>query len=132
MLLGFAGEDRDAERLRLSNILGNLLQHRQATGDVEAADHHLDAGLAQRPRDIDRAGEFVGLHADNADEPEPAMLGDAAHELPRHDAGVGLVDGNDVDRKIGAEHARSAAPLARLNTAASEFDGMVERSHCTT
>jgi len=102
MLLGFAGEDRDAERLRLANVLGNLFQHGQAAGDVEAADHHLDAGFAQRARDVDRAGEFVGLHADNADQPEPAILGDAAHELFRHDARVGLVDGNDVDRKIGA------------------------------
>ena len=105
MLLGFAGEDRDAKRLRLPNILGDLLQHRQAPGDVEAADHHLDARRAQRPGDIDRAGEFVGLHADDADQPEPAMRGDAAHQLLRHDAGVGLVDGNDVDRQIGAEHA---------------------------
>ena len=52
-----------------------------------------------------RAGEFVGLHADDADQPEPAMLGDAAHRAFRHDAGVGLVDGDDVDRQIGAEHA---------------------------
>ena len=37
--------------------------------------------------------------------PSPPLLGDAAHELSRHDAGVGLVDGDDVDRKIGAEHA---------------------------
>ena len=71
---------------------------------MEAADHHLNAGFAQRPRDIHRAREFVGLHADNADEPEPAILGDAAHELLRHDARIGLVDGDDVDRKIGAKH----------------------------
>ena len=34
--------------------------------------------------------------------------------------------------RSGPSTRRSAAPLARLNTAASEFDGMVERSHCTT
>ena len=104
MLLGFAGEDRDAERLRPLDVVGDLLQHRQAARDVEAADHHLDAGFAQRPRDIHRAREFVRLHADDADEPEPAILGDAAHELLRHDARIGLIDGNDVDRKIRTKH----------------------------
>ena len=50
-------------------------------------------------------GEFVRLHADQADQAEAAVLGDAPRDLARAHAGIGLVDGHDVDRS----RARAAA-----------------------
>ena len=41
--LGLAGEDGDAERLRDLDVGLRVLQHGEAAGDMEAADHHLHA-----------------------------------------------------------------------------------------
>ena len=46
---------------------GNIAKQ---AGDVEAADHDLDPGGAQRPRDVEGARILVGLHADQTDEAE--------------------------------------------------------------
>ena len=63
---GFAGKQRDAEVHRLLQFGRHLGQHRQAAGDVEAADADRNAGRAQRPRQIHGAWELVGLHADQS------------------------------------------------------------------
>ena len=66
--LGLAGEERDAERLRLAHLRRHLRQHREAAGDVEAADGDRQPGGEERPRQVDRARELVGLHADQRDQ----------------------------------------------------------------
>ena len=82
---------------------------------MEAADHDLDARLAEGPRDIDGAGKFIRLHADDADQAEAAVLLDRRAISRVLDAGVGLVHGGDVDREDrGQAICRSAAPFARL------------------
>ena len=90
---------------------------------MEAADHDLHAGRAQGPRDIDGAGEFVRLRADDADQADAAILGDAARDLARAHAGIGLVHGHDVDRQIGAEQ----LPLGRAERKAIDRGKRVRR-----
>ena len=75
-LLGLAGEERDAELLRLADLRRHLRQHGDAAGDVEAADADRQAGGEERPREIDRARKLVGLHADQADQRPAAGLAD--------------------------------------------------------
>ena len=48
-------------------------------------------------------GKFIRLHADDADQAEPAILLDPLGDRARADARVGLVHGGDVDGKVGAE-----------------------------
>jgi hypothetical protein len=72
---------------------------------MEAADHHVDAGLAQRPRDVERAGELVRLHADQADHAEAAVLRHEGDDSVGAHARIGLVHRRDVDGDVGAEHA---------------------------
>ena len=67
---GFAGEQRDAHVEGFLQIRHHVREHRQHAGDVEAADDHRDAGLAQRFGDVQRARILVRLHADQADEAE--------------------------------------------------------------
>ena len=101
--LGLARVNRNAEILRGFDVSRDLFQHGQATGDMEAAEHHLDSRLAQRARNIYGAGEFVRLHADNPDQTETAIFGDAASNRAGAYARVGLVHGVDVDRQVGAK-----------------------------
>ena len=89
---------------------------------MEAADHDLHAGRAQ-VRAISTAREFVRLHADDADEPGAAVLGDPPRDLARAHAGIGLVHGHDVDRKIGAEQ----LPLGRAERKAIDRGKRVRR-----
>ena len=74
---------------------------------MEAADRDLHAELAKRPRDVHRARILVRLHADDAD--QAAIAADDARDAFGPDAGVGLVEGGDVDLDIVAEHAALAA-----------------------
>ena len=90
---------------------------------MEAANHHLHAGRTQRPRNVDGAGEFVRLRADDADQPLPAILGNAARDLARAHTGIGLVHGHDVDRQIGAEQ----LPLGRAEGKAIDRGERVRR-----
>ena len=59
--------------LRFLDVVGNLGKHGEAAGDMEAADDDGNAGRPKRPADIQRAGEFIRLRADDADEAEIAM-----------------------------------------------------------
>ena len=74
-LLGLAGKERDAERLRLAHLRRHLGQHRDAARDVKAADAHRQAGGQKRPRQIDGARKLVRLHADQADQRATALRG---------------------------------------------------------
>ena len=71
---------------------------------MKAANDDGDAGLAERPRDIERARILVGLHADQPDHAEAIGLAEPAQELWDVDAGVGLVDDIDLDVDIRPEH----------------------------
>jgi hypothetical protein len=101
--LGLARVDGDAEILRGFDVSRDLLQHGQAAGDMETAHHDLHARLAERTRDVDGAGKLVRLHPDNPDQAQAAVILDAAHNVLRAHAGVGLVHGIDVDGQVGAE-----------------------------
>jgi len=70
---------------------------------VEAADHHRDAGLAQRPCDIERARKLVRLHADQAHHAEAIMLFDERDDIFDTDARVGLVHRGDVEGDVRSE-----------------------------
>ena len=108
--LGLAGEQRDAERLRLLQFRRHLRQHGEAARDVEAADRHLARRAARRRRAMSMArGKLVGLHADQADQPEAAAA--AMSRAMRSGRMRVLVSssGDDVDVDIVAEHAAAAA-----------------------
>ena len=75
-LLGLAGEERDAHRLRRFDVGRQFGQHGDAAGDVEAADADRQPGVEERPRQIDRARKLVGLHADEADQRAAAFAAD--------------------------------------------------------
>ena len=56
-----------------------------------------------------------------------------ARQACRTDAGIGLVEGVDLDLDVIAEHAALGAVARRGRTAqASEFDGIDERHHWMT
>ncbi len=103
-LLRFAREQADADVERGLQVGLHAVEHREAARDMEAADHHRHAGGAQRPGDVERARKLVRLHADQADQAEPAVAGKLANDLFRPDACVGLVDRRDVDRDVGPKH----------------------------
>jgi hypothetical protein len=100
---GLAGEDRDAERLRVLQRLVVAVEHGDHTRHVETADADLDALRAQRPRQIERARPLVRLHADHHDHAGVGGL-DQSGDVVDADAAVGLVDGMNVDVGIGTEH----------------------------
>ena len=54
-------------------------------------------GGPQRARAVHHPRELVRLHADEADQAEAAGLLDLAGDPVGADAGVGLVDGEDLD-----------------------------------
>ena len=64
VVLRFASKQAAAHVERDLQIGLHLRQHGDAAGNVKAADHDRDAGLAERPRDVERARELVRLHAD--------------------------------------------------------------------
>ena len=73
-LLGLAGEQRAAHVERLLDLGRDLLQHRQAARDVEAADHHRQPGGAELAGEVERVVELVGLDADQPDQRLRAAL----------------------------------------------------------
>ena len=114
-VLRLAGEQAAAHVERDLQVGLHLRQHGEAAGDVEAADHHLDAGLAQRTGDIERARELVRLHADEAHQPEAVVVADTRDDVLGLDPRIGLVHRGDVDLDIGPEHlARRAASAASV------------------
>src|SRR3984957_3860585 len=104
MLLGFAGEHRNAERLRLDDLRRKLRQHGEAAGDVEAAKTNLIAGGAKLTRDIHGAGKLVRLHPDDADQRPAAPALEVANDPAREHAAVGFVVSVDLDPHPGAQN----------------------------
>ena len=103
-LLGLAGEERNSERLRLRHLGRQLGQHRNAAGDVKAADAHRETGGDEAPGKIDGARKLVRLDADEADQRLSALLADHPHDPVRPDAPIGLVIGVQPDIDVGAEN----------------------------
>ena len=103
-LLGLAGEERDAELLRLAHVLRHLRQHGDAAGDVEAADADRQPGGQELPRQVDGARKLVGLHADQTDQRPAALLADLADDPVRAYAPVGFVVGMQADFDAGSQH----------------------------
>ena len=101
---GLAGHDRDAQIARTIKVHGLAVQHRQAAGGVEAAEHYRDARLPERPRDVERARILVGLHAHQSQHPELAAALEAPDQLRDVHAGIGLVDHLDVELDVRSEH----------------------------
>jgi hypothetical protein len=101
---GLAHKQRHAHIERLLQIRRKALEHREHAGDVEAADHDGDAGVAQRLGDMKRARILVRLHADQPDETEIAVGPHVSDDVVRADPRVGLVDRHDVDVDVRAEN----------------------------
>ena len=75
---------------------------------MKAADADRQPGLQERPRQIDRAGELVGLDADQPDQCASAGAADPPDDMIGPNPAVGLVIGVDADIDLGTEH---PAPL---------------------
>ena len=58
-LLRLAGEEGNAERLRLAHILGHLGKHGDAAGNVEAADANGQSGSQEGPGEVNGAGKLI-------------------------------------------------------------------------
>ena len=109
-LLGLAGEDRAADVERFLDLRRNLVQHRQAARDMEAADHHRQPGRPELAGEIERMMKLVGLDADQPDQGAPAAPLQIARDPRRHDMLVALVDRDQVEIDIRPEH----LPLRRV------------------
>ncbi len=105
----FAGKNGDAKLAGAIEIDGGAVEHGNAAGDVKAADDDRNAGGAERPRDVERAGILVGLHTDEPDHAETIRRPETAQQLGDIDPGIGLIDDVDNDIDVGSEH---AAPRA--------------------
>ena len=103
MLLGLAGEKGNAERLRLHHLGRHLVEHRNATRHVKAADADRKPAGDKGPCQIDGARELVRLHADQPDQRAAALFLDHAHDPAGADAPVGLVIGVEAEVDAGAE-----------------------------
>ena len=102
-MLGLTREQRDAERERVLHLRRHLRQHREASADVESAERDLDSGGAQLARDIDRARELVGLHADQQHDAAVRVAPEPANYLAHRHFGVGLVVRLDLEIDARAE-----------------------------
>ncbi len=103
-LFGFAGEQAAPHVERDFQVGLHFRQHGDAAGNVKAADHHRNTGLAKRPRQIERARELVRLRANQPHHAEAVMPLELGDDVFDADPVVGFVDGGDVDRHVGPQH----------------------------
>ena len=94
-ILGFPGEETDAQVLRLDEVGRQGLQHRKASRDMEAADADGNAGRAKRSRHVHRARKLVRLHADQKNQSFPGAGG--VYDPCYVDLGVDLVHVGHAD-----------------------------------
>ena len=113
VLLGFAGEHRNAERLRLDDLRGKLGQHGEAPGDMEAAETDLIAGRSKLTRDIHSARKLVRLNPDDADQRPAAPALEISDDPAREHAAIGLVVGVDLDPYARAQDLAFAGVLGQ-------------------
>ena len=112
MLLGLAGEEDDAEVDRLLQLRGQLLQHRDAAADVEAADRDRDALLrGTGGRSPWRGGTGSTARRRGRRCRNGPGLRMRARDLLDRNPDVHLVVGVDLDRDVLAEHLAVGAIL---------------------
>ena len=97
MLLGLPGVKDDPEVDGFLQLGRQLLEHRHAAADVKSSDCDRDALRSELARNDHRAGNLVGLDADEADEALMSRLPDAPHDLLDRDSPLHLVVGVDLD-----------------------------------
>ena len=122
-LLGFAGKEGQAQVLGLLQVGRQLVEHRQAAGDVEAAHRHRHAGLAELARDVHGARKLVRLHADQAHQPEIAVVAEPPDQLVEGDQRVHLVVGVQHQFDLVPEH----VPLRQVERQAVDGGERVRR-----
>jgi hypothetical protein len=108
-LLRFPGEQRAADVQRLLELGRSVLQHGQAAGDVEAADHHRQTRPAELAGEIERVVELVGLDTDEADHGPGAAPAQVANDPFGDHVAIGLVDGDKVQGEARPEHLAGGA-----------------------
>ena len=109
-VLGLAGKERDAQRLRRLHFRRHLRQHREAAGDVEAADRDRQSGGEERAApDRPRAGNWLDCTPTSAISALPPARADVADDAVRPHAPVRFVVGVQTDRDVRPEHLRAAA-----------------------
>src|SRR4028119_101014 len=111
VLLGLPGKEMDAEVDRFLQLGGEILQHGHDAADVESADGHGNAAVAELPRDRHRTGELVRLDPDEADQARVAGLAYAGRDLLDRDLDVHLVVGVHLDRDVIPEDIAPGAIL---------------------
>ena len=131
MALGFTGEQHDAQIERRLQIGRQRVQHRQAAADVKTADDDIKTAGAEFVRHVHGAGELVGLHADQKDDPAPAWLIRRATRSGE----ITVLHSSHPSRVIstsGPSTRRSAASSTMAYRLASEFAGMEAFHHWIT
>ena len=121
--LGLAGEERDAERLRLAQLGWHFGQHREAAGDMKAAQADRQPGREERPRQIDGTGELVRLDADQPDQHAPTGAANPPDNAVRPNPAIGLVIGVDADLDLGTQHPPAADILGQTVQASQRVGG---------
>ena len=101
--LRLAGVERNADVERRLQRIRRLRQHGKAAGNMEPADNHRYPDGPQGAGAVHHARELVRLYADEADHAKAAIVLDLTDDVVRPDAGVGLVDGKDLDRDVLAK-----------------------------
>ena len=70
---------------------------------MESTDDDGHASRPQRPRTVHHSRKLVRLHADEAHHAETAIVLNLASDFVRLNAGIGLVDGEDLDVHVLAK-----------------------------
>ena len=100
----FARIERNPEVERFFERIRRLRQHGEAARDMESADDNRDPGRPKRPSAVHHPRELIRLHADETDHAKAAVVLDLAGDALGADAGVGLVDGEDLDVHVLAKN----------------------------
>ena len=107
-LLGLSCVEEAAHIERALHVWLNAGEHCQRAGDVEPANADRDVLLPKPGGDVEGARKLVRL---DADQHHKALIGrlDLPGDLVRADAGVGLVNGDNVEVDIGTKDLPLAA-----------------------
>ena len=107
-LFSLAGEQGNAHRLGLADVLRHLRQHRDATGDMKPADADRQTGCEKDPRQVDRPGKLIGLNPDQSDQGSAVGLSDHPDDLVGLNAPIGFIVGVQAQFDVRSEHVAGA------------------------